>query len=377
MVELLEFVNITANASLSGWATRQLSASQDDNAEPFRQRAQDVVHEDPDNETALDAGLPLDFEGQQRDGIVFLGHSKLLRGRARSIRSHGAGVEAARRGRSHTVAADPGVLNSRRDGGLEAHLQPVLNIFEDFLEISSKWYVATVPIVAGYLTILARRSFELPRRPFPCDASREIEKSGLSGGARQTHRKHRALAQFARHGYVAAHQARELAGDGKAESRAPETLRGRGIGLAELREQLGLLLRSHADAGIGDGELDEAAAITHLACRKLHLARFGELARIAEEIEQYLSQSHGVHGQCAEVFRGVNDEPVLVLLGKLSSGADDIFDQRCQLHGLWVELELPCLDLRQVEHLVDEAKKVSPSAVHPLQWLLRLFRDDG
>src|SRR5262249_47930611 len=144
IVELLEFVNITANASLSGWATRQLSASQDDNAEPFRQRAQDVVHEDPDNETALDAGLPLDFEGQQRDGIVFLGHSKLLCGRARSIRSHGAGVEAARRGRSHTVAADPGVLNSRRDGGLEAHLQPVLNIFEDFLEISSKWYVATV-----------------------------------------------------------------------------------------------------------------------------------------------------------------------------------------------------------------------------------------
>src|SRR5262249_23040325 len=92
IVELLEFVNITANASLSGWATRQLSASQDDNAEPFRQRAQDVVHEDPDNETALDAGLPLDFEGQQRDGIVFLGHSKLLCGRARSIRSHGAGV---------------------------------------------------------------------------------------------------------------------------------------------------------------------------------------------------------------------------------------------------------------------------------------------
>src|SRR5215472_17108946 len=32
------------------------------------------------------------------------------------------------------------------------------------------------------------------------------------------------------------------------------------------------------------------------------------------------------------------------------------------------------LDLRQVEHLVDEAKKMSPSAVHTLQRLLRLFR---
>src|SRR5262245_53929811 len=43
------------------------------------------------------------------------------------------------------------------------------------------------------------------------------------------------------------------------------------------------------------------------------------------------------------------------------------------MHGLWVELELSGLDLRQVEHLVDEAKEVSPSAVHALQRLLRLF----
>jgi hypothetical protein len=40
---------------------------------------------------------------------------------------------------------------------------------------------------------------------------------------------------------------------------------------------------------------------------------------------------------------------------------------------LRVELELSGLDLRQVEHLVDEAKQVSISAVHALQRLLRLF----
>src|SRR5262249_21775559 len=39
--------------------------------------------------------------------------------------------------------------------------------------------------------------------------------------------------------------------------------------------------------------------------------------------------------------------------------------------------ELSGLDLRQVEHLVDEAKEVSPSAVHALQWLLRLFRAEA
>src|SRR5262245_46484661 len=55
---------------------------------------------------------------------------------------------------------------------------------------------------------------------------------------------------LARHGHVTAHHARELAGDGEAETGAAEAPRGRGIGLAELLEQLCLLLRRHANAGI-------------------------------------------------------------------------------------------------------------------------------
>src|SRR5262249_31442385 len=84
---------------------------------------------------------------------------------------------------------------------------------------------------------------------------------------RQAHRKDRAFARLARHCHVAAHHARELAREGKAKPRAAEALRRGGIGLAELLEQLSLLLRRHANAGVGDGELDEVAAIAHLACR--------------------------------------------------------------------------------------------------------------
>src|SRR5262249_43504114 len=80
------------------------------------------------------------------------------------------------------------------------------------------------------------------------------------------------------------------------------------ISLGEFLEQLCLLLCGHADAGIGDSELDEAAAVAHLACRKLDLARFGELARIAEEVEQDLPQPHGVHGEHAQVLLSVNGE---------------------------------------------------------------------
>src|SRR5215470_4118171 len=155
-------------------------------------------------------------------------------------------------------------------------------------------------------------------------------KCRLSGStARQPHGKHRTLARLARHRHIAPHHARKLASDCKAEACATEILRGRGIGLAELLEQLGLLLRRHADAGVGDGELDKATAIAHLACRKLDLARFGELARIAEEIEKDLPQPHGVHGEDTQVLLGVDSETVLVLLGKLSGGPDDLVDQRC------------------------------------------------
>src|SRR5262249_38850902 len=113
-----------------------------------------------------------------------------------------------------------------------------------------------------------------------------------AGAPGQPHREHRTLAWLARYGHVAAHHARELAREGKAEPCAAEALSGRGIGLGELLEQLSLLLRTHADAGVGDGKLDEVAAIAHLACRKLDLARFGEFAGIAQQVEQDLPQPH-------------------------------------------------------------------------------------
>src|SRR5262249_19980069 len=72
-------------------------------------------------------------------------------------------------------------------------------------------------------------------------------------------------AGLASHRHIAAHHACELAGDGEAKPGAAETLSGCGIGLAELLEQLCLLLCGHADAGVGYSELDEVAAIAHPA----------------------------------------------------------------------------------------------------------------
>src|SRR5262249_9545634 len=105
---------------------------------------------------------------------------------------------------------------------------------------------------------------------------------------RQAHGEHRAFADLARNRHIAAHQARELAGDGKAEPRAPETLCSRGIGLGELLEQLGLLFPCHADPGVGHGKLDPVASVCHPARPQRDLALLGELKGIAQQVEQYL-----------------------------------------------------------------------------------------
>jgi hypothetical protein len=94
----------------------------------------------------------------------------------------------------------------------------------------------------------AHRSFsDLPVFP-------SVALARVCRAARQPHREHRAFARLARHGHVAAHHARELAGNGKAKTSAAEALRGRGIGLAELLEHLSWLLRSHANAGVNEVE---------------------------------------------------------------------------------------------------------------------------
>jgi len=62
--------------------------------------------------------------------------------------------------------------------------------------------------------------------------------------------------------HVTAHHARKLARDGKPETGAAEALRGRGIGLREFLKRPPRLLRGHADAAIGRGELDPAIRLT-------------------------------------------------------------------------------------------------------------------
>jgi hypothetical protein len=79
---------------------------------------------------------------------------------------------------------------------------------------------------------------------------------------------------------------------------------------------------------------------------------FRELAGIAQQIEQNLLEPHGVRSKRAHALLGLNDEAVLVLLGELSRGADDLVDKARQIDRLDIELKLPGFDLREVEYLI-------------------------
>src|SRR5439155_1593150 len=92
--------------------------------------------------------------------------------------------------------------------------------------------------------------------------------------------------------------ARMMGGD-VAEPGATVAPRGRGIGLSEFLEQLGLLLRRHADAGIGHRELDPVTTVGDPARLELDLALARELAGVAQKVEQDLPQPHGIGGQHA------------------------------------------------------------------------------
>jgi len=69
---------------------------------------------------------------------------------------------------------------------------------------------------------------------------------------------------------------------------AAKALRGRGIGLGEILEQLRLLFGCHADAGIRDCKLDPVASVRHFVHPQRDLALFHKLTGIAQQVEQDL-----------------------------------------------------------------------------------------
>src|SRR5262249_42721910 len=102
----------------------------------------------------------------------------------------------------------------------------------------------------------------------------------------QPHRKHRALARLACHGHVAAHHARELAGESKSQPRPTIAACGQRICLGEVLEQFLLLLGGHADAAVRDGKLDPVATIRYLRTRSATSPSFVNLQALLKRLSR-------------------------------------------------------------------------------------------
>src|SRR5262245_4198424 len=191
--------------------------------------------------------------------------------------------------------------------------------------------------------------------------------------ARQPHRECRADADRARDRNAAAHHSAQALTDRKAEAGPPIASRRRAIPLAELLEQLGRLLRAHADAGVGNGKHH---LLGRSARNALGVERYptilSEFAGVAQEVEEDLADPKRVAAQPADSGRAANDELVSVLLGKRLNGGGDLLYDACNVEILDLQLQAAGLDLGEIKDLVDEPEEMPAGARNPPQRLQKL-----
>src|SRR5438132_5080275 len=104
---------------------------------------------------------------------------------------------------------------------------------------------------------------------------------------------------------------------------------------------------------------------------------FVNLQALLKRLSRICLSRNGVRVERAQVLLRFDSEAVLVLLGELSRGADDLVDEPGQINRLGIEFELAGFDLREVEDLVDEAQEVGPGSIHTAQRFQRLFRAEA
>ena len=133
-----------------------------------------------------------------------------------------------------------------------------------------------------------------------------------------------------------------------------------GVGLRERPKQPGPLLGVEPDAGVAHGERHARASAAERHGPGVHpdAAALGELERVAEQIEQDLAHARRIadqHVVGTGIDLGIEREP---LGGGLRlERAHDAVDQAGQRERGGLQLEAPGLDLREVEHVVDDAQQ--------------------
>ena len=186
-----------------------------------------------------------------------------------------------------------------------------------------------------------------------------ITRHCLGGGLRAApherkgKREHRPLADLATGREFAVHQFGKLARDRKAEAgtRSHRSRRGAGFKLRELFENVVQLVRRDAGSGIDHADHDLAVLF---ARPDPHRTFFGELDRIADEIEDDLAHAQFVAHALGQVGRDFHVERDTLGLGVGFEQTDAAADQMAVVDRFARQLHTAGLDLRQIEQLVEQ-----------------------
>ena len=154
-----------------------------------------------------------------------------------------------------------------------------------------------------------------------------------------------------------AHQLDESQRDREPQPRAAVAPRRRAVRLRERLEDLSLLLRSYADAGVADREVERHAVRAH----RLHahaendFTRRRELDGVPHHIQQDLPETAGISKQD---LRNVGDD-VTRELDAFFGGAErqqlgGVADRLAQIEFGVLEVEPLRFDLREVQDVVDD-----------------------
>ena len=90
--------------------------------------------------------------------------------------------------------------------------------------------------------------------------------------------------------------------------------------------------------------------------------RLRELRRVGQQVEQDLAHAREVGVDQPDVGRAAHLEQVVVLLDQRADRRRDVLHQRADVEVLEEQLHLAGLDLRQVEHVVDQREQVLAGA---------------
>src|SRR5262249_43169715 len=139
------------------------------------------------------------------------------------------------------------------------------------------------------------------------------------------------------------------------KTRAAETPRGRGIRLRERLEQVLERSVSDADPGVPDLEAHRAVDLANL---QHDLAALREFDGVADEIEQALSNPLRVAVHARRQLRiHVHDE-LESLRGRLEGHhRAEVLDIRAQVEVDVLDVQPACLDLGEVENVVDHSQQ--------------------